>query len=163
MPDQIFTSPRLAAIYDDLDPDRSDLDHYLRIVEEFGGQSLLDVGCGTGVFACLLVARGVDVVGIDPADAMLSIARHRPWGDSDRVRWLLGDVACLPPLQLDMATMTGNVAQVFLSDDAWTATLSGIRGALRPTGHLVFEVRDPARRASEEWNREASFSRTRAL
>ena len=30
----------------------------------------------------------------------------------------------------------------------------------RPGGHLVFEIRDPARRAWEEWNREASYKVT---
>jgi hypothetical protein len=56
--------------------------------------------------------------------------------------------------------MTANVAQVFLTDDAWLATLSGIRGALRPGGHLVFETRVPARRAWLEWDRAHTWSRT---
>ena len=159
MPDQLFANSRLAAIYDDLDPDRSDVDHYLTIAEEFGAHSLLDVGCGTGVLACLLASRGLDVVGVDPAEAMLQVARHRLGGAAGQVRWLLGDATDLSSLELDMATMTGNVAQVFLSDEDWMATLSGIGGALRPAGHLVFEVREPARRAWEEWNREESFSR----
>jgi hypothetical protein len=32
--------------------------------------------------------------------------------------------------------------------------------ALRPGGHLVFETRDPAYRAEQEWNRAASYSVT---
>ena len=47
--------------------------------------------------------------------------------------------------------MTGNVAQVFVTDHEWTATLAGVRAALRPGGHLVFETRDPSRRAWDEW------------
>jgi hypothetical protein len=35
VPDAGFAHPRLAAIYDDLDADRSDLDHYVAIVREF--------------------------------------------------------------------------------------------------------------------------------
>ena len=50
--------------------------------------------------------------------------------------------------------MTANVAQVFLTDDDWQATLRGARQALRPGGHLVFETRDPARRAWERWTPE---------
>ena len=76
------------------------------------------------------------------------------------MRWLHGDATSLPPLQVDLATMTGNVAQVFLTDEEWAATLGGVHAALRPGGRLVFETRDPARRAWLDWTREHSFSRT---
>jgi len=39
--------------------------------------------------------------------------------------------------------MTGNVVQVFLTDDEWMATLQGIRAALKPRDRLVFETRRP--------------------
>ena len=71
--------------------------------------------------------------------------------------WLLGDATTLPPLQMDMATMTGNVAQVFLTDEAWRATLLGARSALRVGGHLVFEVRDPEREGWRAWTREQTL------
>jgi hypothetical protein len=67
------------------------------------------------------------------------------------VAWILGDATTLPPLQVDAAVMTGNVAQVFLRDDEWLATLRGIRMALALHGHLVFESRRPERRAWEDW------------
>ncbi|MEW2289791.1 class I SAM-dependent methyltransferase [Streptomyces sp. NPDC047841] len=155
MADECFAHPRLAAIYDPLDPDRSDLDAYLRIVEEFGARQVLDIGCGTGVFALLLAERGIEVVGVDPAQASIDVARGKP--GSDRVRWIRGDATALPPLQADLATMTANVAQAIVGPHAWHETLRGIHGALRPGGHLVFETRDPARRGWEEWTRENSY------
>jgi SAM-dependent methyltransferase len=88
----------------------------------------------------------------------LEVARTKP--DAGAVRWILGDATALPPLQMDLATMTGNVGQVFLTDAAWQATLHGIRAALRPGGRLVFETRVPARRAWLEWDREHTYSRT---
>ncbi len=157
MPDAIFDDPRLAALYDPLDPDRSDLDAYVAIVDELGARRVLDVGCGTGTFACLLAQRGVEVVGLDPAGASLDVARTKP--GAERVRWLHGDATTLPPLQVDLATMTANVAQVFLTDDAWAATLRGVRDALVPGGWLVLETRIPARRAWEGWVREATVTR----
>lgn len=157
MPDAIFDDPRLAALYDPLDPDRSDLDAYVAIVDELGARRVLDVGCGTGTFACLLAQRGVEVVGLDPAGASLDVARTKP--GAERVRWLHGDATALPPLQVDLATMTANVAQVFLTDDAWTATLRGVHDALVPGGWLVLETRVPARRAWEGWVREATVTR----
>ena len=38
---------------------------------------LLDVGCGTGVLAARLAARGYEATGLDPSDGMLSVLRER--------------------------------------------------------------------------------------
>ncbi|WP_328346757.1 class I SAM-dependent methyltransferase [Streptomyces violaceus] len=158
MADECFRHPRLAAVYDPLDPDRGDLDPYLRMTEEFGARQVLDIGCGTGVFALRLAARGIRVVGVDPAGASLAVARGKP--DGDRVRWIHGDATALPPLAADLATMTGNAAQEITDPENWHAFLRGARAALRPGGRLVFETRIPARRAWEEWNREATYAVT---
>lgn len=157
VPDAIFADPRLAAVYDPLDPDRSDLDVYAALVEEFGARSVLDIGCGTGTFACLLARRGLAVTGIDPAAASLDVARRKP--GAERVRWLHGDAATLPPLQVDAVTMTANVAQVFCADEDWAVALGAACAALRPGGRLVFESRVPERRAWLEWDREHSVTR----
>jgi SAM-dependent methyltransferase len=157
VPDPIFDDRRLAEIYDPLDPDRGDLDVYVAIVEEFGARHVLDVGCGTGTFACMLAERGIEVVGVDPAGASLDVARRKP--GADRVRWIHGDATTLPPLEVDLATMTANVAQVFLTDEDWLATVRGIRAALAPNGRLVFETRVPERKAWLEWNRQQTHNR----
>jgi SAM-dependent methyltransferase len=150
VPDAEFDEPRLAAIYDALDPDRSDLIPYLAIVDELGARSVLDLGCGTGVFALMLAARGVDVTGVDPARASLDVARAKP--GAERVTWIHGDASAIPrSVAVDLVTMTANVAQVFLSDEEWLTTLRVLHRTLRPAGHLVFEARDPERRAWEEW------------
>ncbi len=150
-PDPIFSHPRLAAIYDDLEDDRVDLDAYVAVVDELDARSVLDVGCGTGCLALRLTGLGVEVTGVDPAAASLAVARAKP--GAERVRWIDGDATALPPdVVVDLATMTGNVAQVFVDDEAWAATLAGIHAAVRPGGHLVFETRRPEARAWEGWN-----------
>jgi SAM-dependent methyltransferase len=154
--DAIFEDPRLAQVYDPLDPDRSDLDAYVRLVDELGARSVLDIGCGTGTFACALAQRGIDVTAVDPAGANLDVARAKPGAAA--VRWQQGDATTLPPLRVDAAFMTANVAQVFLTDEDWKATLRGIWQALRPGGHLVFETREPARRAWEQWTPELTHT-----
>lgn len=150
MPDAVFEHPRLVSIYDTLDPDRSDLDVYAAIADELGARRVLDVGCGTGTFALLLAERGLEVTGVDPAGGSLDVARAKP--GAERVRWLHGDATALPPMRVDLATMTGNVAQAIADPSDWEATLRGVYDALRSGGHLVFETRDPARRAWEGWN-----------
>ena len=148
MPDAIFADPRLARLYDLFDEPRDDLSLYLEIAAGVGARSVLDLGCGTGSFATLLADAGLTVFGVDPALASLEIARAK----DARVRWIHGDATSLPPLQVDLATMTGNVAQVFLGDD-WEGALQGVHDALRPGGYLVFETRRPERRAWEDWSR----------
>ncbi len=149
VPDSIFADPRLAVLYDLLDDDRTDLDAYVGIVQELKATTVLDVGCGTGTLACGLAQCGIEVVGLDPAAASLSVARRKP--GAERVRWILGDAASAPPLGVDLAVMTGNVAQVFIDDDEWQLTLSALALALRDDGWLVFETRDPGQRAWEQW------------
>ena len=155
MSDAAFENPRVAHLYDVLEGDRGDLGAFLELAAEFGVLSVLDIGCGTGTLACLLAQRGVQVTALDPARASLEVARRKPC--ADRVRWLQGDAATLPPLQVDLVVMTGNVAQVFLDEDDWAGTLGAAHAALKPDGHLVFEVRNPDRQAWREWNREQSY------
>ncbi|HEX3732404.1 MAG TPA: class I SAM-dependent methyltransferase, partial [Mycobacteriales bacterium] len=155
MADDIFEHPRLVAIYDALDSDRSDLDVYVAIAAELGARNVLDVGCGTGTFALLLAERGLEVTGVDPAGGSLNVARAKP--GAGRVHWIHGDATTLPPMRVDLATMTGNVAQAIVDSPDWEGALRGVYAALRPGGYLVFETRDPARRAWREWNRAASY------
>jgi SAM-dependent methyltransferase len=101
--------------------------------------------------------RGLTVTAVDPAGAMLAFAATKP--GADRVCWVHGYATDLPALQVDLATMTGNVAQVFLTDVDWRLTLRTAYAALRPGGRLAFETRDPAAKAWLEWTRERSYKR----
>ena len=104
-----------------LDDDRGDLDVYVRFVEELGAASVLDVGCGTGTLACMLARRGARVIGIDPGAASLAVARAKPGASA--VEWIHGSASEATKLGVDVAVMTGNVAQLFVSDVEWRATL----------------------------------------
>ena len=152
-----FDDPRIAGVYDVFDSDSSDLDLYLAIVAELGASSVLDLGCGTGTLAIMLAASGRDVVGVDPAGAMLDVARGKP--GADRVRWIHGDALAVPAdLSVDVVTLTGNAAQAIVDDADWHRTLAAVHSALVLGGHFVFETRDPSRRAWESWNRDQSYA-----
>jgi SAM-dependent methyltransferase len=154
-PDAAFADPRQAVLYDVLDDDRSDLDAYVAIAGELGARHVVDIGCGTGSLAVRLAGEGLSVVGLDPAAASLDVARAKAY--ADRVTWINGDATALAGLAgvssaADMAVMTGNVAQVFVSDADWSETLTAVHAALRPGGWCVFETRRPEVRAWEDWD-----------
>jgi len=154
--DPIFSDPRLARLYDVFDGERDDLDAYLDLAAELGADSILDIGCGTGSFAVLASARGYRVTGVDPAAASLAIARAKPGADA--VRWREGSASAAPREPFDLAVMTGNVAQVFLTDHSWAQLLEDAHARVRPGGHLVFETRRVEDRAWERWAHEVGWT-----
>ena len=153
VPDAIFAHPRLAQVYDAFDGPRDDLPAYVGIADELGARRVLDAGCGTGTLAILLAGTGRDVIGADPAAASLDVARSKDGASA--VTWVHAGAAGVPRAHADLAVMTGNVAQVFLTDADWAQALRAVGAAVRPRGHLVFETRRPERRAWEEWAAEA--------
>ena len=155
--DEEYRDPHLAAIYDVLDADRRDLDHYVSILTELGARRVLDIGCGTGVLALRLAAAGCDVIGVDPAVASLEVARAKP--GAGRVRWMSGGAGAAGVDDRDAAVMTANVAMAIDGED-WAATLAGAHDALRPDGHLVFETRRPDATAWQRWDRSTTFATT---
>ena len=65
-------------------------------------------------FALLLAEHGLEVIGVDPAAASLDVARAK--SGAERVRWIHGDATMLPPISVDLATMTGNLAQAIVDE-----------------------------------------------
>jgi SAM-dependent methyltransferase len=103
-----------------------------------------------------LAREGYRLTGVDPAPAMLGLARTGLYGD--RVQWIDGDASRLGTPDADLAIMTGHVAQFFLTDEGWHATLTALRAALRPGGRLAFESRNPGAREWEGWTPDARRS-----
>lgn len=153
-----YVDPRLVELYDHDNPRGADTDFYLRLAAILDARRILDLGCGTGLLTRELAAvAGRSVTGVDPSPAMLGVARRQP--DAERVQWVEGDASALGTPAADLVVMTGNVAQVFLDDAEWSATLHAIHAALRPSGHLAFESRNPNARAWEQWTRNATYER----
>jgi SAM-dependent methyltransferase len=166
MPSASYTDPRLAALYDALNPPGAETAFYLGLADEVrrAGRSpalILDVGCGTGLLACQLAARGDRVTGADPAPAMLRVARSRPGGD--RVRWIETDAAGLAdPARFDLVIMTGHVFQLLLTDQDVSAALRALSQHLAPGGRFAFETRNPAVHEWQDWSPRRTRQRVQA-
>ena len=149
-PSASYAEPRLAALYDALNPADASTEFYLSLPGAPPAR-ILDMGCGTGLLACEFAARGHEVTGADPAAAMLATARGRPGGD--RVRWLQTDAAGLATgIRFDLITMTGHVFQLLRADHDVQAALAALAAHLAPGGRIAFETRNPAVREWQDWN-----------
>ena len=145
--DSHYTEPRLAELYDAFCAGRPDWAFYLPLVMQ--ARSVLDVGCGTGELLRLARERGHAgrLVGLDPANAMLDVARRQ----SD-IEWVLGDSTSVRwAREFDLIVMTGNAFQVFVEDEDLRASLAAIRSFLPDSGRFAFETRNPIAREWERW------------
>lgn len=100
------------------------------------GETILDVGCGTGRLTAQLAAaagRGL-VVGLDPSPAMLAQAREWLARQAPRVRLVRGDAAALPFAETFDAVFSAATLH-WVRDH--TAAFRSIFRALRPGGRLV--------------------------
>lgn len=152
-----YTDPRLAAVYDRLNPPTAADRFYLDLAGDTP-RTVLDMGCGTGWLACEMARRGHLVTGVDPAPAMLDVARARPGGGT--VTWVTSDAVHLAlEARFDLIIMTGHVFQVFLEDEEIVAALANLRRHLSPHGRIAFETRNAAVRAWEAWTPERTATR----
>ncbi|MFE0758882.1 class I SAM-dependent methyltransferase [Inquilinus sp. NPDC058860] len=155
--DRLYQDPDLADFYDVENVWSADQDCCRSLAE--GCASVLDLGCGTGWLAAALAAEAERAVfGVDPAGAMLDIARARPGGD--RVTWVRGDGRSVRlGRRFDLVVLTGHAFQVFLTPEDQLAALRTIAAHLAPTGRFIFDSRNPAVEEWREWTPETSAHR----
>ncbi len=106
---------------------------------------VVDLGCGSGIWARALVDAGYDVLGIDISAAMIEMARRRvPEGDFRTGSFLQ---ATLPPCEA--VTALGEIFNYLFDSTNSLRALGGffrrVYDALRPGGLLIFDVAEPGR------------------
>ncbi len=153
MVDRLYADPSLAELYDRSCAGREDFGFYLPLV--LAAPSVLDVGCGTG--ALLRRAREAGHVGrlcgLDPAAAMLAVARQRT-----DIEWVQGDLELATwAAPFELVVMTGHAFQVLVDDAAQRSALAAVRAALTDAGRFAFETRNPAVREWEHWTRDGAI------
>lgn len=76
-----YSDPAEVEVYDETHAGFRDFEAECRIVLDSlrvkGGDTVIDIGCGTGVFAVYAARQGVRVQGVDVSEAMLQRARQR--------------------------------------------------------------------------------------
>ena len=80
MPIPEFTDPRQVVIYDAVNSYEpgTQPDFYLGVAEEVSAETVIDLGCGTGIITLEFASRGYRMIGVDPSPVMLEVARKSP-------------------------------------------------------------------------------------
>jgi SAM-dependent methyltransferase len=152
MEDRLFQDPALVRFYDA--ENRWGDDTRFCLAFAHGRRSVLDLGCGTGLLAAALGATH-EVWGVDPAAAMLAVARNRDGGR--RVTWVEGDGRTVRlGRRFDLVLLTGHAFQCLLTDDDQAALSRTIAAHLQPGGAFVFDSRNPAAAEWRTWTPEES-------
>lgn len=112
----------------------------LDLLGDVSGLSVLDAGCGPGLYAAELLDQGAQVTGCDQSGEMIRLARERLGERADlRVHDLDEPLTWLADDSVDLAVMA--LVLHHLSDPV--ATLREMRRVLRPGGALVLSTVHP--------------------
>ncbi|HTS56326.1 MAG TPA: class I SAM-dependent methyltransferase [Terriglobales bacterium] len=136
-----YQHTQIAEIYDLINRRGQDTDFYLALAGLHPG-SVLDLGCGTGTLCCAFAERGHRVTGVDPAAAMLAVARRKP--HAEQVEWVESSAQSYKVARrFDLVVMTGHAFQTLLTDADVLAVLETMRDHLKDLGRAAFEARNP--------------------
>lgn len=113
-----------------------------RLPADLSGRKVLDLGCGEGIIARAVAARGATVLGVDPSSRMIELAREAERRRPSGVVFSVDDGCTLDTVgtgSVDWVTAGLSLNNVPDLD----AALEAVRRVLVPGGSLVFTIPHP--------------------
>jgi len=104
------------------------------------GESVLDVGCGTGgvtIPAKLRVGESGSVAGIDPAPEMIAVARRKAKRVGIKIDFRVGVIESLPFPDKTFDVVTSSLMMHHLPQHLRVKGLAEIKRVLKPSGRLL--------------------------
>jgi SAM-dependent methyltransferase len=112
----------------------------LSLLPDVAGLTVLDAGCGTGIYSEWLLAHGATVVGVDASPRMVAHAIARTHGRAAiRVADLGAPLDFLDSASFDL--VVSPLVMEYVRD--WRATFAEFFRVLKPGGQLVVSVTHP--------------------
>ena len=135
---------RFAEVYDALMTDIP-YDEYVKWVMQHApaasNKKLLDIGCGTGTMASLLLKEGYEVSGIDLSEEMLTIANERLQQQGYQVPLFAMSMAELEGFEnIDVAIIPIDSVNYVTEEAEVVETFKHVYQSLREGGQLLFDV-----------------------
>lgn len=119
-----------------------EVDFLVKVFRRYGvrGRRLLDVACGTGTHAKLLVGRGYEVTGVDISDDMLKVARRKLKARARFVRGDMRDLDAAVEGRYDAAVCLFSAICYNLTGDDLKRTMKGLYDHLEEDGVAVLDT-----------------------
>jgi ubiquinone/menaquinone biosynthesis C-methylase UbiE len=116
--------------------------HLVRFAGIRAGQSVLDVGTGTGVVAITAARRGATVTGLDLTPEMLEQARQSaPIAGLNSITWKEGDAESLPFPDASFDAVLSQFGHMFAPRPE--VAIREMRRVLKPGGRIAFATWPP--------------------
>jgi len=100
------------------------------------GETLVDVGCGSGNAALLATERGATVIGVDPSERLLEVAAAAAEERDLDAEFVLGDAASMPISGAEADVVVSVFGVIFAEDPS--AAAAEIARMIKPTARVVF-------------------------
>jgi len=126
------------------------------LFRDYGCESVVDIGCGTGNHAIRLSRSGFKVTGLDISSAMLKIAKEK--NQEAKIEFIQGDMRKIENLipkgqKFDAAICLGTTFSHLIKNKHVQALLNGLHKILRENGLFIFNARNAGKIDEDRLNR----------
>jgi SAM-dependent methyltransferase len=107
----------------------------VEVADPVPGETLADVGCGSGNAALLAAERGATVIGVDPSERLLEVASAAADERDFDAEFVLGEAASMPISGAEVDVVVSVFGVIFAEDPG--AAAAEIGRVTKPSGRVV--------------------------
>jgi SAM-dependent methyltransferase len=107
----------------------------VEVADPLPGETLADIGCGSGNAALLAAERGATVIGVDPSQRLLEVASAAAEERDLDAEFVLGEAASIPISNAEADVVVSVFGVIFAEDPV--AAAAEIARVTKPSGRVV--------------------------